>query len=329
MTGTLCLTVVYFSEDQYQPSQALIKKLQPFEFSKQTTQYHCPTCGTQMMARTLEENAPDSDGKWSVATGTFEQAEGVFQIRDHEFIADTIDGGFSDFLLTFKDKPVERWPGHYGEGEQLPPHWRSASQPKLTPSPSDRLHAHCKCGGINLWIARPSERSTMGRAAWPDVIIPFNSDEPHPPQGIWWLRDDHKKYLAGVCACNSCRLAVGMEWVEWAFVPTVDISLDAEGKVPFSREFGTLKHYRSSDVATRHFCDTCGATVFWDGDERPQLIDVAVGLLNAPEGARAESWLDWRSERLSYREDAAPRAESVTLGVEAGLKEYGKRKQGS
>ena len=118
-----------------------------------------------------------------------------------------------------------------------------------------------------------------------------------------------------------------MEWVNWTFVPTIDVSLDAEGKTPYSVPFGSLKGYESSPGVTRYHCGTCGASVFFTADDREGLIDVAVGLLDAPEGARAETWLDWSTKRLSFREDALPRAESLTLGVEKGLEEFGKRQQ--
>jgi hypothetical protein len=117
-----------------------------------------------------------------------------------------------------------------------------------------------------------------------------------------------------------------MEWIEWAFVPTIDITLDAEGKVPFSVPFQTLKGYRSNNDVSRYHCDTCGASAFYQTDDRTDLVNVAVGLVDAPEGARAESWLEWRTARLSHREDALLRAKDLTLAVEYGLKEYGKRK---
>ena len=322
----LCFPAAYLP-DGYQPSQVLLDKLQPLSFSKRITVYHCPTCGSLMLVSKDGENA-GINTTWCVVTGTLEQAEGVLELHDHGYVADTLDGGFSDFLVSTGGKAIGRWPHNYGEGAELPAQWQSPSRPKPAASAEDRLHAHCLCGGIDFYIARPSERSARDTAAWPDLIIPFNSDKPHPPWETWWLQQGAKKFLAGVCSCDSCRLASGLEFVEWAFIPTIDITLDAEGKKPFTRDFGTLKHYRSSSVATRHFCGTCGATIFWDGDERPQLIDVAVGLLNAPEGARAETWLQWRTERLSYREDAMPRAESIILGVEAGLTAHGKRMQG-
>lgn len=73
---------------------------------------------------------------------------------------------------------------------------------------------------------------------------------------------------------------------------------------------------------TRRFCGTCGATVFWDGDIRPGLIDVSAGLLAADEGARAQKWIEWATDRLSYREDSVKRASAITVALEAGLQTF-------
>jgi len=63
--------------------------------------------------------------------------------------------------------------------------------------------------------------------------------------------------------------------------------------------------------------------IFWTGDDRPELIDVAVGLLAAPCGARADSWLKWTTSRVSFSEDAIHKALVDSLG--AGLEAWGKR----
>ena len=127
-----------------------------------------------------------------------------------------------------------------------------------------------------------------------------------------------------------------------AFIPLVDISLDAEGRVPLELSavtgtgsatpaFGSLQTYHSSENVTRSFCSVCGAIVFFALSEPNQtaertILDVAVGLLDAPEGARAEDWLEWHTERLSFREDAVGRADSIVNGVETGLKEFRERR---
>lgn len=326
MTGTLALTIISLP-DEYEPTQETLDKMVPFKFSKRLIEYHCKTCGTQMLAHCWRDGDDHSKGsQWDASSGTLDKIEGLVQVTGHEFIADTLDGGFADFLTSYTGKPLPRWPHQPGRGEEIPLRWEHPDRPKLEPTPADRLHAHCKCGGVEFWIARPSERSKYAPSKWPDLLIPYHTGRRGTEGESWWLRESGKKYLGGVCSCNSCRLDTGMEWVEWAFVPAVDISLDREGNVPFSRDFGTLKRYRSSENAIRYHCSTCGATVFFFGEDRPHVIDVAVGLLDASEGARAESWLEFWCGRLSFREDAIPRAESLTLAVEKSLKEHGEWK---
>lgn len=327
MTGTLHLTMATLPAS-YAPSQDLVSKLTPFEFSKRLTQYFCTTCGTHMLAY-VKHSAHDSStsARWDVMTGSLEKIDDLFDIESHDFVADTLDGGFSDFLITFNDKQIPRFAGHSENSEKLPLYWQSKDRPQISASPTDRLYCHCKCGGVNFWIARPSERSKQALGAWPDLLIPYYSNQPKSDGSAWWLRDEGRKFLSGLCSCNSCRLDTGMEFIEWAFVPTIDITQDPEGKTAFSLPFGTLKGYRSAPDVTRYHCEICGASAIYSTDDRTDLVDVAVGLMDAPEGARAEAWLEWRTQRLSFREDALPRAKDLTLAVEAGLEEFGKRNQ--
>jgi len=59
------------------------------------------------------------------------------------------------------------------------------------------------------------------------------------------------------------------------------------------------------------------------------LVDVAVGVLDAREGARAEGWLEWWTGRLSFREDALGRARGLTEGVEEGMGPFGRHLAGA
>ena len=81
---------------------------------------------------------------------------------------------------------------------------------------------------------------------------------------------------------------------------------------------GTLKQIESSRDCFREFCHVCGATVFWHCRERPDLVDVSVGLLRANEGSRAESLLEWWTKRVSFKEDALDG--SLIRNLERGLK---------
>lgn len=325
MTGTLFLSCAQLPPT-YQPSAAVIEKLTVFKFSDRITQYFCTRCGAHVYAHCLPDpKDPESSENWDVMSGTLETFDGVVDLKGYEYIHDTIDGGFTDFMPTVKGKALKRWPYHPTDG-RLPQYWR-ASEPPESLRQGARLPAYCKCKGVQFFIARPSAQSTQADRPWPDLLIPHYEQtiaKDDPAHETWWLRANKTKFLAGLCSCDSCRLVSGMEITPWAFIPTIDITLDAEGKVPYKPQFGTLKSYNSSKGVARHFCSKCGAIVFFEDAERATttLLDVAVGLLSAPEGARAETWLEWRTERLSFREDAEGRADSLIEGIENGLREF-------
>jgi len=261
-------------------------------------------------------------------------------------------------MPTLNNRLLERWSYDPNTSPQLPIHWRDPSlstPPKEPLKPTTtRLQAHCKCTAITFYIARPSPQSALATRAWPDLLLPHHSqpsstsDKPLEP---WHLRASQSKFLAGLCSCTSCRLASGQELTAWAFIPLIDISLDAEGTIPLelssvtgnntgtstneaitSNFTSNLQTYNSSPSVTRSFCSVCGAIVFFHLSEQDQtpattLLDVAIGLLSAPEGARAESWLEWWTERLSFREDAVERRGRVVEGVERGLRAFADRER--
>ena len=315
-SGTLCVTYLPLHDLEFLPDPSVLDQLTGYKSSAQVTRWFCSNCGCHALW-----DGPAKDN-WELATGCMAQLQGVVELKRHVFIEDTIDGGSSDWIL---GASLDR--GAAQAGELTTSQYDSTGRENVIPSA--RLHAHCSCGGINMYIARPSSSSEKTCAPPPDVLAPadcghakLSADE------AWWLRAEKTKFLGGLCACNSCRLVTGFELIGWAYIPTSDISLDPEGQIPFSREFGTLKAYRSSDDATRRFCSVCGATVFFDGDVRPGVVDVAVGLLDAPEGARAGSWLEWATERVSHRKDADPRASGFIETVERHLRLWGKNVQG-
>jgi hypothetical protein len=352
LTGTLFLSTA-FLPPSYEPSPSLLSKLTSFAFSNRITQYFCKRCGSTMLAhclpnpKQLEQSSDRKEANWDVMTGTLESFDGVIDLKGYEYIHDTLDGGFSDFMPSYKDRFLDRWQYDINEGAQLPLYWQnpSLSNKSTHPDLKARLHAHCKCAGISFYIARPSLQSTQARRGWPDLLIPhYKQKETNEklPSEPWHLRASNTKFLAGLCACTSCRLASGMEITAWAFVPAVDISLDAAGEIPLpaissktpSAVFGTLQTYNSSPGVARSFCSTCGAIVFWSEDltedlkdgekseKERRVVDVAVGLLAADEGARAENWLEWWTERLSFREDAVERAGSLVGGTEEGSRQF-------
>jgi len=88
-----------------------------------------------------------------------------------------------------------------------------------------------------------------------------------------------------------------------------------------------LKSYASSPNVLRYFCGRCGAIVFFRKAERPELIDVAVGLLDAEEGSRAESICGWNVSGVSKREDGLARG-VVTEDVMESMRIWREKRAG-
>ena len=262
------------------------------------------------------------DTGWEVATGTIkgkvgdDGADVCGTWAEHLRIFDTKDGGLSRWLLEIEGVEPEC-------DYSLPPPSSLVQPPAAEPrkgAPSDdsdeeevqkeTLLASCDCGTVKFQITRPDEESLLPSAAFPDLMIPYCDDKQHIAKNDgdakWWVVDN--KYRAGTCACRSCRLSSGFEIQTWAFIPRANILLTLDDETTEPLDFDTIPHgvlhgYSSSEGVTRNFCGTCGATVFWHRDDRPELIDVSVGLLRATEGARAPSWLCWWKKRVSFAEE--------------------------
>lgn len=177
---------------------------------------------------------------------------------------------------------------------------------------------------MEFWLAQPSRRSLFPQHAYEGVEIP-SSDADIPPESRLTLKANNSKFPAAICPCDSCRVAGnGQAFASWVYVPTVNISLDAEGKTPMpnSLQWGPLKSYSFTERSSQHFCGRCGAMVFWDTKARPWLKDFGVGLFESRDGARCESWFHWRTGEMNHREDGLSRARSLTLAVERGTVAY-------
>ena len=97
------------------------------------------------------------------------------------------------------------------------------------------------------------------------------------------------------CHCSMCRRNSGGIVTTWTTVP----------REAFVVTRGTLKGYRSSRDAIRHFCPDCGALVALLTDKAPASVDVTVATLDHPEQHPADRhifyadrlpWLDLDTE---------------------------------
>ncbi len=75
------------------------------------------------------------------------------------------------------------------------------------------------------------------------------------------------------CHCSNCRRAAGAQSVAWVTV----------NRVNFRFEKGTPRRYRTDTGAWRTFCDTCGTSLTYEIDTRPEEIDITTGSLDLPE----------------------------------------------
>ncbi|KAI1771675.1 hypothetical protein F4818DRAFT_199944 [Hypoxylon cercidicola] len=349
-TGLLCVS---YASIQAPPSLAGLVSHHVGSSSAHASlhRYFCDTCGCHVFRH--EKRLPPAEGEgegedegeeWGVATGVIvgradadaagsvtrtgdEEAEPLLRFVRHVNTASTKDGGLSPFISHVEGSELE-----VRENGSAP----STGEREIDGDDGGVLEAHCHCDAIRFHITRPDASSRLPHSGFPDLTVPFATTPreiaANPHDEKWWLRPPGRanptptptRYLAGTCACRSCRLASGFEVQTWAFVPRSNlffhpplpsappplVDSPSPASQPIPLDFAALaqrgiplKSYASSPGVRREFCARCGATVFWHDRWRPDLVDVSVGLLDAGEGARAEGWLQWWCGRVSFEEE--------------------------
>lgn len=101
------------------------------------------------------------------------------------------------------------------------------------------------------------------------------------------------------CHCRMCLKATGAPVSAWATFPA--------DHVTFMKVTPTYR--RSSAIAERGFCATCGSALTWKGDRHPDVIDLTIGSLDHPERVvpidhiwteSAVPWLHIQDDRPRY-----------------------------
>lgn len=100
---------------------------------------------------------------------------------------------------------------------------------------------------------------------------------------------DAEPRVSVMCHCETCRHTHGAPMVGWFVAPADKLKL-TNGKPDV---------YRSSDRAQRQFCNVCGTSLFYQGDDRPQEIDVATGSLDDPSLAPPSKHI-WGEQKLEW-----------------------------
>ena len=304
-TGLLCASYATLPKDS---TDVTFKgPLKRYNASNIVTRFFCSHCGANVYLQDSREPGFD------ICTGALDRADGVIELRNHIFVPDTKDGGFSQWL-----PEIPAWE-EFSQSKQ----WviRERKQSTNASDKEAELLAFCQCKGVQFKITPPNEDSNYPSSPSPELLE--NDATSHVStsgtSNKWWLCAGGQKYLAGTCACHSCRLSAGFDIQAWAFIPKANI-LHVNGD-PLNFRADSLAQYESSKGVYRHFCFTCGATIFWRGDNRPEVVDVSVGLLDAEEGSRAENWLQWQTSRVSFEEEGQNK--DLISKLAAGLKQWG------
>ena len=82
------------------------------------------------------------------------------------------------------------------------------------------------------------------------------------------------------CHCQQCRKWAGHHWAS--------IHGPLSG-FEITHGEASVKWYKSSDMARRGFCKTCGSSLFWHGENYPSIadqMDVSAGSLDNPQGLK-------------------------------------------
>jgi len=150
---------------------------------------------------------------FEVMTGTLDDPERFVKVVDIQCVQTTVDGGFSAWLPTVGAKFLPRWSRTRDESDLLPLEWPCPLEKGHHPKEPSVL-AHCNCKGVSFDITRPDAKSGDFKASLPDTVTGYvDGEEPLPSAEKWWLPCDGR-YVAGTCACTSCRLASGMDIVQ-------------------------------------------------------------------------------------------------------------------
>jgi hypothetical protein len=253
-------------------------------------------------------NPRDETRKLGIFTGVLtNDSITPITFKEQSFVGDTLDGGASVWLRHPNPDGSEmkrfRLDSEADVPEELPQEWPPYDQ--LTGYEVKRTeHAipiRCKCKGVHFVLHPVSYPGTKAED------LPCGVD----PRT--------HKLLARFCGCDSCRLSSGIDVLNWTFATLKNLSFGKESNTPFpdscaglkglvdakDSAVGSLTYFKSSPGVKRYFCGDCSACVFYAVDEQPHIVNVAVGVLEAPDGARAEGFLSWDfGGGIQYKENA-------------------------
>ncbi|KAK3390005.1 Mss4-like protein [Podospora didyma] len=281
--------------------------------------FFCTTCGCHIGDRDVTPDPETGNREWRVASSIFAQhGEDLFQIRSHVFTSGHGTGeGMWDWLPKLGDRPLKIWNPEPGNKTFPIPPPDPPKQEFDAHTGKEVLRAECHCGGFSITFPRPNDVPGLAEDEWASTYV---------------SKTDPNKWVAVPDACNDCRVMNGAHVIAWMFVPLTSIS----PPLPKDFKFGTLTPYVSSPGVRRAFCGVCGATVFYSSEHKARtaendgrkIVDIAVGLLRAPEGILAEKWLTWRSSKVGFLDCGMEYDPLFAVSLDKGTQEWATKKFG-
>jgi hypothetical protein len=96
-----------------------------------------------------------------------------------------------------------------------------------------------------------------------------------------------------LCHCSDCRRASGAPVVSWGLAARDEVTIEGEPNV-----------YASSEHGRRHFCGTCGTSLFYTNDlVFPGKIDVQTATLDDPDALPMQAQIQ-TADRIGWMERA-------------------------
>ena len=228
--------------------------------------------------------------------------ENVLRVEMNQWISDTGDGGLAAFLGKLGGRDVPSFEGPMSGGRLI----QQEELMKMTESfkqfpvmeKGALLTAECQCGGVSFRIKRA------------------NFTDPSDPTEERYIPQDKTKYMAKGCVCRDCRHQHGTSLTLWWCVPYQSVINPRKNQIIRHRGAAItpegqaanaglgLTYYQSSANAYRAFCSTCGASAFYNFDDRPDICVISAGLMRAEEGIMARRWVSWEWGSTSFPEEA-------------------------
>ncbi|OPY99992.1 aldehyde-activating protein [Bradyrhizobium sacchari] len=82
--------------------------------------------------------------------------------------------------------------------------------------------------------------------------------------------------LVAACHCIDCQRRTGAPFGVGAFYPVETVTITGAPKA-------YVRAAASGGMVRSHFCPDCGSTVYWQADNLPDMIGVAVGAIADPD----------------------------------------------